>query len=131
MRKAKVLVTKQEGDYMRELASKGYTQHEIARMTCRSQSCVNYQTSKGRFKRCDYNRARYRIDRCGGINMKMVIFRRNGNLYMTNEENYNAIIEDAHKVTSLKDFDTFDQVVAYMCEHSHAIPEQFIDRTGD
>lgn len=132
MRKERRPVSKNEQAYIRELAVIGYTQDKISEMTGRTQSCVNYQISKqGRLKRCNYNRAYYRINKCGGITMKFVIFRRNGHLHMTNEENYYAVIEDANKVTSFKDFDSFNQVVEYMCKYSNATPEQFIDRTGD
>lgn len=122
----------QEHKMMNKLYDEGHSQGKIGKMLGRAPTVVRYHVNKGaQTKRCDYNYAYYRIKRCGGKDMKMVVFRRNGYLYMTNEENYNAMIEDASKITSLKDFDSFDQVVDYMRKYVGTTVAQFIDRTGD
>lgn len=126
----KISIEKREK--IKELYDEGYTQCEIATELGICQSTVHYYTSrqsriKARLKRI----ARYRILITGGFNMKHVIYRRNGYLYMTNEENYNSIIEDATKITKLRDFNSFDEVVDYMCKYTKASKDDFIDRTGD
>lgn len=124
-------LTKQEIQQIRQLSKEGKTQKEIGTIMGIRQSTVCYQLSPmSRKKRRNNQKAKYKIHRCGGIEIMMVVFKRNGELYMTSEENYNAYIEDVSKTTSLRDFDTFEQVVEYMCRYSKAVPEQFIDKTG-
>lgn len=126
-------VNSQERLLIRQMHDEGISQCKIAKILGRSQPIIQYHLSNNsRQKRCNYNYCYYRIKKCGGTGMKNVIFRRNGALYMTSEENYNARIEDARKVTNLKDFNSFEEVVQYMCKwYNDAVEDDFVDMTGD
>lgn len=127
-------VTPEERKEMRRLYAEGKTLTEIGKRLNRNKYVVSYSVSKFTvMKRLSYGYCYYRLNKCGGFknDMKMVVFRRNGYLYMTNENNYNAIIENAHETTSLKDFDSFEQVVDYMVKYTGVSRDKFIDMTGD
>lgn len=61
---------------------------------------------------------------------RIVIYKRNDLLYMTNESNYNAPIQDRHKISNLADFSTFDEVIRYMKQYVNTDGIEFVDRTG-
>ena len=60
---------------------------------------------------------------------KIVIFRRNGILYMTTEENYNSIIPNTSLLTRLEGFDTYDEVVSYLWKWKKIHKNRIIDNT--
>ena len=61
---------------------------------------------------------------------RIVIYKRNDLLYMTNESNYNARIQDRSKISILADFSTFDEVIHYMKQYVNTNGIEFVDRTG-
>lgn len=61
--------------------------------------------------------------------IKQVIFRRNGTLYMTSEENYNRRIPDAGALIKLEGFNNYNEVVDYMWSWKHISREYLIDKT--
>lgn len=61
---------------------------------------------------------------------RIVIYKRNDLLYMTNESNYNARIQDRSKISVLADFSTFDEVIHYMKQYVNTDGIEFVDRTG-
>ena len=61
---------------------------------------------------------------------RIVIYKRNDLLYMTNESNYNARIQDRSKISVLADFSTFDEVIRYMKQYVNTDGIEFVDRTG-
>lgn len=61
---------------------------------------------------------------------RIVIYKRNDLLYMTNESNYNARIQDRSKISVLADFSTFDEVIHYMKQYVNIDGIEFVDRTG-
>lgn len=61
--------------------------------------------------------------------IKQVIFRRNGTLYMTSEENYNRRIPDAGALIKLEGFEDYEEVVNYMWRWKHVSRDCFIDKT--
>lgn len=61
---------------------------------------------------------------------RIIIYKRNDLLYMTNESNYNARIQDRSKISVLADFSTFDEVIHYMKQYVKTEGVTFIDRTG-
>ena len=61
---------------------------------------------------------------------RIVVYKRNNLLYMTNESNYYAYIQDCRKISVLADFSTFDQVVSYMKQYINTDGIEFVDRTG-
>lgn len=61
---------------------------------------------------------------------RIVIYKRNDLLYMTNESNYNAQIQERSKISVLADFSTFDEVIHYMKQYVNTDGIEFIDKTG-
>ena len=61
--------------------------------------------------------------------IKQVIFRRNGILYMTSEENYNRRIPDAGALIKLENFKNYEEVVDYMWSWKHITRDYIIDKT--
>lgn len=61
---------------------------------------------------------------------RIVIYKRNDLLYMTNESNYNAPVQNRHKISVLADFSTFDEVIHYMKQYVNTDGIEFVDRTG-
>lgn len=61
---------------------------------------------------------------------RIIIYKRNDLLYMTNESNYNAKIQDRSKISVLADFSTFDEVIHYMKQYVNIDDIEFVDRTG-
>lgn len=61
---------------------------------------------------------------------RIVIYKRNDLLYMTNESNYNAPIQNRHKISVLADFSTFDEVIHYMNKYAKTEGVKFVDKTG-
>lgn len=61
---------------------------------------------------------------------RIIIYKRNDLLYMTNESNYNARIQDRSKISVLADFSTFDEVIHYMKQYVNTDGIEFVDRTG-
>lgn len=60
---------------------------------------------------------------------KQVIFRRNGTLYMTSEENYNRRIPNASELLKLEGFNNYDDVADYMWKWKHISRDYLIDNT--
>lgn len=58
--------------------------------------------------------------------MKMVIFKQLGNLCITTLENYNARIQNARRIHTMKDFKTPEQIIEYYCKWFKSEPEDFI-----
>lgn len=58
--------------------------------------------------------------------MKMVIYKANGNYYVTAEENYNARIQNARAIHQMQDFNSAKEVIEYFCAHFGSKPEDFI-----
>lgn len=61
---------------------------------------------------------------------KQVVFNRLGQLYMTNEENYNRRIPNAGELLKLEGFNTFEEVVDYMWKWKKFPREYMIDKTN-
>lgn len=61
--------------------------------------------------------------------IKQVVFRRNGILYMTSEENYNRTIPDANALIRLENFNSYEEVVDYMWSWKHITRDYIIDMT--
>ena len=58
---------------------------------------------------------------------KMVIYKSMNNTYcLTPEENYNARIMDAFKVSKWEGFETPEEIVEYSIKHYNALKEDFI-----
>lgn len=61
--------------------------------------------------------------------IKQVIFKRNEQLYMTSESNYNARIPDAGALIKLEGFNNYEEVVDYMWSWKHVSRDYLIDKT--
>lgn len=59
-------------------------------------------------------------------NEKMVIFKELDTLYVTGEENYNARIRNARKVTNCRAFDTAEEIVEYFIKYFKCERDDFI-----
>lgn len=107
------------------------TQVQVAQMLGLRQSAVSYHSSSACSNRArEYSRARNKIIKCGGRGLKFIVYKELGTLKMTDEENYSAMIQDAHKITKLHDFESFDEVVSYFQKYYKMSKDDFIDRTG-
>lgn len=58
--------------------------------------------------------------------MKMVIYKCHGTYYVTNEENYNAVIQNAREIHKLQDFNSAEEVIEYFCKYFGSKDEDFI-----
>lgn len=63
--------------------------------------------------------------------IKQVIFRRNGTLYMTSEENYNRRIPDASALIKLEGFNSYEEVVDYMWSWKQIPRDYIINKTDN
>lgn len=63
--------------------------------------------------------------------IKQVVFRRNGILYMTSEENYNRRIPDAGALIKLEGFKDYEEVVDYMWRWKHITKDYIINKTDN
>lgn len=116
---------------IRAKIAEGKTQMEVAKELNICQSSVSYYNSEAsRYRTHMRQYFNYRIRRCSMPGERIVIYKRNNLLYMTNESNYNAMIQDCHKISVLADFSTFDQVVSYMKQYINTDGIEFVDRTG-
>ena len=57
--------------------------------------------------------------------MKMVIFTRYGEFYVTTEENYNARIVDARAIHKMQDFNSAEEIIEYYCKYFGSKAEDF------
>ena len=109
----------------------GLTQVQIAKALNISQAIVSYHSSKATSDRArEHRRAIDKIKRCGGKGLKFIVYKELGTLKMTDEINYYAMIQDAHKITKLEDFESFDEVVSYFEKYCNMSKNDFIDKTG-
>ena len=58
--------------------------------------------------------------------MKMVIYTAGGSYYVTNERNYNAVIQNAKEIHQMQDFDSAEEVIEYFCTYFGSKAEDFI-----
>jgi hypothetical protein len=116
---------------IRAKLAEGKTQMEVAKELNICQSSVSYHNSKmSRYRTHMRQYFNYRIRRCSMPDERIVIYKRNDLLYMTNESNYNARIQDRSKISVLADFSTFDEVIHYMKQYVNTDGIEFVDRTG-
>ncbi len=57
--------------------------------------------------------------------MKMVIYKAHGTYYVTNEENYNARIQNAREIHKMQGFESAEEVIEYFCTHFGSKAEDF------
>lgn len=57
---------------------------------------------------------------------KLVIYKENGIFKTTTEENYNATIRDAQKVSDWGAFDTTEEIINFCIEYCNRKKEDFI-----
>lgn len=57
---------------------------------------------------------------------KTVIYKRLGKFYITNEENYNARIQNANAIHHMQDFTSADEIIEYLCKYCGGKAEDFI-----
>ena len=58
--------------------------------------------------------------------MKMVIYTAGGNYCVTNERNYNAVIQNAREIHQMQDFNSAEEVIEYFCTYFGSKAEDFI-----
>ena len=58
--------------------------------------------------------------------MKMVIYKTCGCYYVTSEENYNAVVQNARGIHQMQDFDSAEEVIEYFCTYFGSKAEDFI-----
>ena len=58
--------------------------------------------------------------------MKTVIYKRLGDYYTTNEENYNARIQNARAIHKMQGFKSPQEIIEYYCTYCGSKPEDFI-----
>lgn len=58
--------------------------------------------------------------------MKLVLYKANGVYCVTNEANYNAVIQNAREIHIMQDFESADEVIAYFCTYFGSKVEDFI-----
>ena len=57
---------------------------------------------------------------------KLVIYKSLGDFKITPESNFKARIQNANKITDLKDFDTVDEIIDYYKKWFHSTEDDFI-----
>ena len=57
---------------------------------------------------------------------KLVIYKSLGDFKITPESNFKARIQNANKITDLKDFDTVDEIIDYYKKGFHSTEDDFI-----
>lgn len=58
--------------------------------------------------------------------MKMVIYKVGETYYVTNEDNYNAVVQNARAIHCMQDFDSAEEVIEYFCKYFGSKAEDFI-----
>ena len=56
----------------------------------------------------------------------MVIYTAAGSYYVTNESNYNAVIQNAKEIHKMQDFNSAEEVIEYFCTYFGSKAEDFI-----
>lgn len=64
------------------------------------------------------------------MSIKQVVFKRNGILYLTSEENYNKRISNVSDLIKLEGFNSYEEVVDYMWSWKHIARDHILDMTG-
>ena len=62
---------------------------------------------------------------------KLIIYKSMNTLYVTNEENYRARIQNARAIHRMEDFETPQEIIEYYCKYFGSKPEDFIDKTEE
>ena len=60
------------------------------------------------------------------MNNKTVLYKEFGEIKSTSEDNYNARIQNSFKITTWKDFESFEQVIDYCIRYCKSSKENFI-----
>lgn len=58
--------------------------------------------------------------------MKFVIYKSNGNFYVTTKDNYNARIQNAREIIKATDFNSAEEIINYYCKNIKISRDDFI-----
>lgn len=58
--------------------------------------------------------------------MQFVIYKSNGDFYVTTKQNYNATIQNAREITKVIGFKTAEEIIDYYCKNIKISRDDFI-----